>query len=166
MTRKALTIIALGALAFPAASLASHITIAPHPSNVCGIDVTESETGAGVLKIVGSGVELNAFTIFLTWTNPANGKTIVLHGAELNENTFASPTFNGDGTASVITKFAGVTKLTVPNGPPLSINAGELTAMLTFDVMTLDLISVEVLSSGGNPQDNGQFCTTVVSALT
>lgn len=126
MQVKVLTVAALCALAFPAAGVASHVTLPPTPENICGIDVITTETGSGVLKIVGSGVELNAFEIDLTYTNPANGKTVVLHGAELNEDTFSSPTDNGDGTISVFTKFAGVTTLTIPHGPPLAINAGEL----------------------------------------
>jgi hypothetical protein len=153
------------ALALPAAGVASHVTLAPTPANICGIDVIQTETGSGVLKIVGSGVELNAFEINLTWTNPANGKTVVLQGAELNEDTFASPINNGDGTISVFTKTAGVTKLTVPHGPPLSVNAGELTGILTLNATTFDFVSFQVLSSGGSTQD-ADFCNTVVSALT
>lgn len=165
MKGKTLMIVALCALAFPAAGVASHVTLDPTPANVCGIDVIETQTGSGVLKIVGSGVELNAFEIVLTWTNPANGKTVVLHGAILNKDTFASPTDNGDGTISIFTKSAGVSKLTVPHGPPLSINAGELTGILTLNATTFDFVSFQVLSSGGNPLDNGEFCNTVVSAL-
>ena len=115
--------------------------------------------------MVGRGVELNAFEIDLTYTNPANGKTVVLHGAELNEDTFSSPTDNGDGTISVFTKFAGVTKLTIPHGPPLAINAGELSARITVDAATLDFVSFQVLSSGGQPTGE-DFCSVVVAALT
>jgi hypothetical protein len=162
---KALTVVALCALAFPAAGVASHVTLPPTPENICGIDVITTETGSGVLKIVGSGVELNAFEIDLTYTNPANGKAVVLHGAELNEDTFSSPTDNGDGTISVFTKFAGVTKLTIPHGPPLAINAGELSARITVDATTLDFVSFQVLSSGGQPTGE-DFCSVVVAALT
>lgn len=90
---------------------------------------------------------------------------MVLHGGNLNEDTFASPTDNGDGTISIFTKSAGVTKLTVPHGPPLSINEGQLTGILTLNATTFDFVSFQVLSSGGNPQDTGDFCNTVVSTL-
>jgi hypothetical protein len=166
MKGKALTIVALCALAFPAAGLASHVTLPPTPANVCGIDVIETQTGSGVLKIVGSGVELNAFEIKLAWTNPANGKTVVLQGGGLNKDTFASPIDNGDGTISVFTKSAGVSKLTVPNGPPLWLAAGQMTGILTLDPTTGDFVSFQVLSSGGNPAPAaGDFCPVVVSAL-
>lgn len=164
MKSKALTILALCALAFPAPG-AAHVTIGPHPTNVCGIDVTETETGTGVDKIMGSGVELNAFEIKLTWTNPANGKTVVLQGAQLAENTFASPTDNGDGTISIFTKAAGMTKLTIPNGPPLSINAGQLTGILTLDATTFEFVSFQVRSLGGSPPVNVDICPDVVAAL-
>jgi hypothetical protein len=114
---------------------------------------------------MGSGVELNAFEIDLTWTNLANGKTVVLHAANLNKDTFASPTDNGDGTISIFTKAAGVSKLTVPHGPPLSINAGELTGILTLNATTFDFVSFQVLSSGGQPPVNVDICPVVVSAL-
>ena len=165
MKGKVLTVVAFCALALPAAGVASHVTLAPTPENICGIDVITTETGSGVLKIVGSGVELNAFEIDLTYTNPANGKAVVLHGAELNEDTFSSPTYNGDGTVSVFTKFAGVTKLTIPHGPPLTVNAGELSAILTVNATTFDFVSFQVLSSGGQPTE-GDFCYVVVPALT
>jgi hypothetical protein len=32
------------ALAFPAAGVASHVTLGPSPANVCGIDLIETET--------------------------------------------------------------------------------------------------------------------------
>jgi hypothetical protein len=90
---------------------------------------------------------------------------VVVHGAELKEETFSSPTHNGDGTISVFTKFAGVTKLTIPHGPPLVINAGELSARITVDATTLDFVSFQVLSSGGQPTGE-DFCSVVVAALT
>jgi hypothetical protein len=66
MKAKVLTVAALFALAFPAAGVASHVTLPPTPENICGIDVITTETGSGVLKIVGSGVEGNAIEIDLT----------------------------------------------------------------------------------------------------
>jgi hypothetical protein len=165
MKGKALIIAGLCTLTLPAAGVASHVTLGPTPANVCGVDVIQTETGGGVIKTVGSGVDLNAFTIDLTWTNPATGKTVVLRGAGLNENTFGSPTDNGDGTISIFTKSAGVTKLTIPNGPPLSIDAGQLTGILTLDATTFDFVSFQVLSLGGSPPVNIDICPAVVSAL-
>jgi hypothetical protein len=84
----------------------------------------------------------------------------------LTENTFASPTDSGDGTISVFTKSAGVTKLTVPHGPPLSILAGQLTGILTLDATTFDFVSFKVLSTGGQAGALVDTCPVVVAALT
>ena len=47
---------------------------------------------------------------------------------------------------------------TVPHGPPLSLNADQLTGILTLNATTFDFVSFLVLSLGGNPAANQDTC--------
>jgi hypothetical protein len=178
MKAKALTIAGLCtlavALSFPASGVAAtpptvqhfHFTIGPSASTDCGIDTIETITASGVLTIVGSGVEVNAYSIEYDDTNPATGKTVIERAAQLQKDTFSSPTDNGDGTISIFLKSAGMDQLRIPNGPPLSIqSAGEETGILTLNATTFEFVSFEPLSSGGL-QSSTAYCNVVVSALT
>jgi hypothetical protein len=162
-------IAALFTLALPAAGVAAtqpvdHFhNVFADSSNVCGIDVAETETISGSLKTTGNNVELNAYEIQNTWTNPANGKSINYHAAVLNKDTFAAPTDNGDGTISIFLKAAGQEQVTA-NGVMLMHATGELTALLTLNATTFDFVSFQVLSSGGS-SPNVDICSVVVPAL-
>jgi hypothetical protein len=162
---------AVTALAFPAGGLAATRGPIDHfhnvfadSSSVCGVDVAETETVSGVFTIVGNGVELNAYTIQNTWTNPDNGKSVEFHAAVLNEDTIASPVDNGDGTISVFFKGAGMEQVK-SNGAILMQATGQMTAVLTVDATTFDFVSFRVLSSGGESPDV-DICSAVVPALT
>jgi hypothetical protein len=173
MKGKTLTIAAVCtvavALALPVSGLAAtqpidHFhDVFTDSTNVCGIDVAETETISGSLKTTGSGVEINAYTVQNTWTNPATGKSIEFHAAVLDKDTFASPIDNGDGTFSVFTKAAGMIQVKTLNGPPLLTGPGELTGILTYDAG--GFVSFQVLSSGGQSPDVDD-CSVVVAALT
>lgn len=159
------------ALALPAAGVAASPGTVDHfhnvftdSGNVCGIEVAETESISGVFTIVGSGVEVNAYSVQNTWTNPATGKSVEFHAAVLNEDTFASPTVNGDGTISFFLKAAGMEQVKT-NGAPLMVAAGEITSVLTLDATTFDFISFQVLSLGGQ-SPNVDFCPAIVAALT
>lgn len=133
-------------------------------SNVCGIDVAETEAISGVFTIVGNGVEINAYSVQNTWTNPLNGKSVDFHAAIENKDTFANPTNNGDGTISIFLKAAGMIQVKTPNGPPLQVSSGEVSGVLTLDATTFDFVSFQVLSSGGQ-SPNVDDCAAVVAAL-
>lgn len=177
MKAKALTIAGLCglvlALALPAGGVAAtppavehfHNTFGPQPANDCGIDTIETITVSGMITIVGSGVELNAYSYESADTNPATGKTVIERAGVLSTDTFSSPIDNGDGTISIFFKNAGMDQLRVPNGAPLSINAGEQTAVLTLNATTYEFVSFELLSSRGL-QSSSDYCSVVVSALT
>jgi hypothetical protein len=163
---------ALGvALALPAAGVAASPRTVNHfhevfadSGNTCGIDVAETGSVSGVVTIVGSGVELNAYSVQDTWTNPANGKSVEFHAAVLNEDTLASPTDNGDGTISIFFKAAGMEQVKT-NGALLMLASGEVTTVLTLAATTFDFISLKVLSLGGQ-SPNVDICPAVVGALT
>jgi hypothetical protein len=133
-------------------------------SSVCGIAVAETESISGVFTIVGNGVEVNAYSVQNTWTNPLNGKSVDFHAAVENKDTFANPTANGDGTISIFLKAAGMIQVKRPDGPPLQISAGEVSAVLTLNATTFDFVSFRVLTSGGQ-SPNVDDCGAVVTAL-
>jgi hypothetical protein len=173
MKTKALIVTAIGALALaiPASGVAASPRTVDHfhhvftdSANVCGVQVAETEAISGVLTIVGSGVELNAYSIQNTWTNPANGKSVDFHAAVLNEDTFASPTDNGDGTVSFFLKASGMEQVKV-NGALVWLRAGQMTGVLTLKATTFDFVSFRVLGEGGQPP-NVDYCPVVVAALT
>jgi hypothetical protein len=133
-------------------------------TNVCGIpNVAETETISGVFTIVGNGVEVNAYSIQNTWTNPATGKSVDFHAGVMNKDTFASPTDNGDGTISFYLKAAG-TEQVWTNGSLIMHASGEMSAVLTVDATTFDFVSFVVLTSGGQAP-NLDPCPAIVPAL-
>jgi hypothetical protein len=175
MKGKALMVVAVCALAVvlgaPAAGMAASPRTVDHfhnvfsdSGNVCGIDAAETESISGVFTIVGSGVEVNAYEVQNTWTNPATGKSVEFHAAVLNEDTFASPVDNGDGTISFFLKAAG-TEQVKSNGALLLVASGEMRAVLTLDATNFGFVSFNVLSQGG-ASPNVDICPAVVGALT
>jgi hypothetical protein len=174
MNTTALTVAALCAfvvaIALPAAGVSAvgpvdhfHHVFTDDSGNVCGIDVHESESISGVFTIVGSGVELNAYSTHDTWTNPANGKSVDFLAAVLNTDTFASPTNNGDGTVSFFFRQAGMVQVK-SNGALLMHTSGEMYSVLTLNATTFEFISFNVLSQGGQTP-NVDTCPAIVGAL-
>jgi hypothetical protein len=169
MRGEALILAAVCALALPVCGIAAtqpidHFhNVFADSTNVCGIDVAETETISGSLKTTGSGVEINAYTVQNTWTNLATGKAVEFHASALNKDTFGMPVDNGDGTFSVYTKDAGMIQVKVPNGPPLLTAAGQLTGILTYDAS--GFVSFRVLSAGGQTPLVDD-CSVIIPALT
>jgi hypothetical protein len=157
------------AVGFPAAGAAvpgpvDHFhNVFADSGNVCGVDVAETESVSGVFTIVGNGVELNAYSVQNTWTNPVNGASVDFHAAVLNTDTFASPTYNGDGTVSLFFKAAGMVQVK-SNGALLMHGSGEMTSELTLNATTFAFVSFEVLSQGGASPD-ADSCPAIVGAL-
>jgi hypothetical protein len=175
MNRKQLMIVVCGlaiALGVPATGAAASRPVGPvdhfhnvfaDSGNVCGIDVAETESISGVFTIVGSGVELNAYSVQNTWTNPATGKSVDFHAAVLNTDTIASPTDNGDGTLSFFFKAAGVVQVK-SNGALLMHDSGEISTELTLDATTFEFVSLQIVSQGGS-SPNLDTCPAIIGAL-
>ena len=175
MKAKALTIAGLCglvvALAVPAAGIAGTPTVTQVKGSdagsfsICGLDLTYDFSFSGVAIVKTSGVSLNAGEFTSVWTNPATGKSIVIHGAQASMS--GAPVDNGDGTISFVQSVNGSYMVKAANGPPLSLSAGRVTARITLDATTGDLISVELLSVDGPhspPADSD--CAEIVGALT
>jgi hypothetical protein len=174
MKRTQLLITAVCALAVasaaPAAGVAAvgpvdhfHRVFTDDSGNVCGIDIHEAASISGVFTIVGSGVELNAYSTQNTWTNPVNGNSVDFHAAVLNTDTFASPTVNTDGTVSFFFRQAGMEQVK-SNGVLLMHASGEMDSVLTLDATTFAFVSLQVLSQGG-ATPNVDTCPAIVGAL-
>jgi hypothetical protein len=177
MKAKALMIAGLcglvAALALPASGVAAapptvihwHFTTPPFPDDFegCGIDGTSVMTGTGVLQIDASGAGVGFGEVSGTFTSSASGKSILFQTAELEKTS--APIDNGDGTFSFILHGAGMTqKLSAPNGPTLALFAGERDLLITLDAQTFDLVSMQVLHTGGS--HGIADCDVIVSALT
>jgi hypothetical protein len=176
MKSKALMIAALCALAvglaFPAAGIAAQPTVislkgsSSGSFSICGLDLTYDFKTSGIEMIRPDGADLSSGEFRSVWTNPATGKGIVIHGAQHGGDS--APVDNGDGTFSVIETADGLYKVSATNGPPISLQAGRVVAKVTFDAVTGEVISVELLALDGPhstpPADSS--CDTIVAALT
>jgi hypothetical protein len=176
MKAKALMIAGLcalvAALALPASGVAAppptvihwHFTVSfPDDFNGCGIDGTTVMTGTGVVQIDASGAMLGFGEVSGTFTSWQSGKSIRFQTAELEK--FSAPTDNGDGTLSLVLHGAGlINKVSVLNGPPLGVIAGERDLLVTVDAVTGIPVSFQVLHTGGSSGIVG--CDLIVPALT
>jgi hypothetical protein len=175
MKAKALMIAGLcglvAALALPASGVATtpptvihfHFTTPPFTFNWCGIDGTSVITTTGVIHIDASGAILGFGEVSGTFTSSASGKSIVFQTAELEK--FSAPIDNGGGTLSLVLHGAGlINKVSVLNGPPLGVIAGERDILVTVDAATGIPVSMQVLHTGGSSGIVG--CDVIVPALT
>ena len=87
------------ALALPAGVVAATPTVTRvkgsehNPSfNICGLDLTTDFTFTAVEVVKTSGVSLNAGEFTAVWTNPATGKSIVIHAGQMGMTSARSTT--------------------------------------------------------------------------
>lgn len=138
------------------------------PFQICGLDLNADVSFTGVAVFKASGASINAGEFTAVWTNPATGKSIVIHGANMFMNSAA--TDNGDGTISFLGSSSGTYIVKDARGAPLSVSPGRFVARVTLDATTGALISVELLTVDGSPPpvnpaaDNS--CDSIVAALT
>jgi hypothetical protein len=175
MKAKALTIAGLCALAvalaIPAGGVAATTTVTPFRGSdsgtfsLCGLDLNYDFRDAGVFVVKTSAVSLAASQFTSIWTNPASGKSIMLHGAGLQTN--GAPIDNGDGTISFVQSSDGTYLVKNTSGPPISLSAGMVTTKVTFDATTGALVSVELLRlAGPHGPSADSSCDSIVAALT
>lgn len=177
MKAKLLTVAGLCAVAIAVAVPASGAAVTVYPfhlseSNpsfpICGLNVKADFSTTGVLVFKPSGASISAGEFTAVWTNPATGKSIVIHGASMFMNS--APIDNGDGTISFVGSSGGTYVVKNAHGAPLSVSAGRFVARATFNATTGDLISVELLSVDGSPAPVNppadSSCDTIVPALT
>ena len=90
-----------------------------------------------VTKFDASGAIFQHGEIRGTFTSSASGKSIVFQNSETEKTT--APIDNGDGTLSFVLHGTGmIRKLSVLNGPPFRMFAGERDILFTVDAATGD----------------------------
>lgn len=175
-TIKRLGIVAAGALAIaitvPAVAVAGKPVIHEHfnftsdpygPFDLCGVAVTGVDTVVGQFSQDATGANIGAGNVVSVLTATASGKSIEFQQAGVSKGS--ALTDNGDGTVSSLLTISGLSpKVSVFHGPPLGIDAGEITFRLTFDASTGAFISFDVVSVKG-PRPAGS-CDPIVAALT
>lgn len=171
----------LFALSLPSqASAASHVVFHNHDSfsdtfadNICGVDGTSVVRGVDNFTLYSNNTFMDTFTLNLTFTSTATGKSIVLHVADQTTGT-DGPIDNGNGTVTFITTFKGLPEqIRILNGPTLLRDAGTVTFNFTFrvDPVTGDFTFVSRTLSGlhgPHPDllsDFAAFCNVIIPAL-
>lgn len=151
-----------GAAATPPTVQHFHFTSDPFTDNVCGIDVIGVDTVTGVFSLSATGASLSAARVMTVFTNPESGKSITFTNAGVGK--VSAPIDNGDGTYSVVTTVNGLSpKVSELHGPPLAIDTGSITFLVTFDTATGEFLSFDVLSIRGPRPAGG--CDLIVAAL-
>ena len=167
----------LVALSFPVSGIAAKPVVHEHftihdtfADNFCGIDGTSVVNGVGDYTEYANGTYKLTQSIKQIFTATASGKSLEfqLAGPILGA---VNPIDNGDGTVTFVTTFKGLAeKIKVAHGPTLPRDAGVITLAQTFDAITGDFISFQILSQHGpHPEadSNGALlCEVVVPALT
>ena len=136
---------------------------------ICGIpvDVNLVVTDNFFLYADGSSKDTSSFRG--TFTNPVNGKSVVISSAGLISGP--PPIVDEDaGTITFSTTFKGLPeKIQTANGPVLLRDAGFVTFADTFDLETGEFISSEITVKGPHPEldsDFTLFCEVISEALT
>jgi orotate phosphoribosyltransferase-like protein len=158
-----------------------HIVLTILDDEVCGVPVT---TTVDIINNSQERLAHSGFPLFkdtgqgtITWTNPANGKSVSQFFAGVSDKDL-TVVDNGDGTITLRTAITGVPeKITQANGKPLTMDVGRVVFVSVIDYNGTPtnadddvLISQSVESiSGPHPDlqsDFTLFCQVVVPALT
>ena len=164
-----LTATLIAVLAFAAVAMAAppvvnvhvNFTSDPYADNWCGIDGSSVDSVVAHYKEDAGGAFIANLNLTISFTATASGKSMQVHIARVGKAT--APIDNGDGTATVLTTTNGVQSFKLQNGPLFVRSAGNITFAVTFDAVTGDFISFEVV------EEHGQFppgCDQIVVALT
>jgi len=141
----------------------THFTSEPFTDNICGIDVIGVVTVSGFFLEFASGASVGGGEATTVLTNPESGKSITFKNAGVSVS--GSPIDNGDGTYTAVVTVNGLSpKISELNGPPLGVDTGSITWLVTFDTATGEFISAELLSIKG-PRPVTE-CDVFVAALT
>ena len=175
--RRALLLASVAALATtataaevqPVAQFHDHFTDS-FSSEICGIPVDVDLVVTDNFFVYADGSAKDTSSVQQTFTNPVNGKSVVLSNAGL----ISFPTAIIDeeaGTITFLTSFKGLPeKIQTAGGPVLLRDAGIITFADTFDLVTGDFISTEVIvNKGPHPEADSDFtlfCQVISGALT
>lgn len=166
MRKMAWLMVAASALALTLAATASsatighdHFTSDPYPDSWCELAGTSvDQVVANYTTADESRASINVLT---TFTVAATGKQLEIRttGVRLE----SAPIDNGDGTFSLIITNAGQSpKFKVPNGPTIGLDVGLIVFDVTFDDVTGDFVSFEVVRIAGQRLPlNSEVCAAL-----
>jgi hypothetical protein len=137
---------------------------------ICGIPVDVDLVVTDNFFLYADDSFKDTSSFMATFTNPANGKSVVISSAGLVSGP--APLVDEEaGTITFFTSFKGLPeKIQTANGRVLLRDAGVVTFADTFDLETGDFISSEItVNKGPHPEldsDFTLFCEVVSEALT
>ena len=158
-----------------------HIVATIPNDEVCGVPVT---TTVDIINNSQERLAHSGFPLFkdtgqgtVTWTNPANGKSVSQFFAGVSDKDL-TVVDNGDGTITLRTAVTGVPeKLILSNGQTVTMDVGRVVfvSVINYNGTPTDISDDVTLStsiesiSGPHPDlqsDGALFCQVVVAALT
>ena len=162
-------------LALPGAALAAKPIAAFHDhftdsfaGDICGIPVDIKIVVTDNFFLFADGSAKDTSSVKQTFTNPANGKSVLVSSAGQVKSTAVID--EQPGTITFVTSFIGLPeKIQTSRGAVLLRDAGIITFADTFDLATGDFLGSEVTIKGPHPEaDSGfvLFCQVITGALT
>jgi hypothetical protein len=163
------------ALALPGATLAAKPVAAFHDhftdsfaSDICGIPVQVDIVVTDNFFEYADGSFKDAASFMGTYTNPDNGKSVVVSSAGTVSGTAVID--EQANTITFIYTYNGLPeKIQTAHGRILTRDAGIIIFQDTFDLTTGDFLGSEVTINGPHPEadaDFALFCDVVTGALT
>ena len=175
IVRRAVFAALIVALALPGATLAARPIAAFHdhftdsfPGDICGIPVQVDLVATDNFFEYADGSFKDAASFMSTFTNPDNGKSVVVSSA--GTVTGSAIIDEGANTITFVTTYKGLPeKIQTGHGRVLTRDAGIISFRDTFDLTTGDFLGTEVTIRGPHPEadaDFALFCDVVTGALT
>ena len=134
---------------------------------LCGIPIDAVAVGVDTFVLYADESFKENSSVRVTYTNPENGKSIVISNA--GQVTGTALVDEEAGTVTFVTTFKGLPeKIQTANGPVLLRDAGVAVFTDVFDLETGELISSDVSIRGPHPDlesDFLAFCEVIVPAL-
>jgi hypothetical protein len=173
-TRVLLAMLVTALVALPAAALAAKPVSKFHDNftdtfstNLCGIDVDAVATGVDNFFLYADDSFKDTASVKVTYTNPANGKAVIV--SNKGQVTGTALVDEAAGTVTFVTTFKGLPEqIKTPHGPVLLRDAGIAVFTDVFDLATGDPISSDFSIKGPHPDlesDFALFCQVIVPAL-
>ena len=162
-------------LALPGATLAAKPIFAFHdhftdsfPGDICGIPVQIDIVVTDNFSEYADGSFKDAGSFMSTFTNPDNGKSVVVSSAGTVTGTAVVD--QQANTITFVTTFKGLPeKIQTAHGRVLTRDAGIISFRDTFDLTTGDFLGTAVTIRGPHPEADAGFalfCDVVTGALT
>jgi hypothetical protein len=155
---------ALGAK--PVAQFHDHFTDS-FSSEICGIPVDVEIVVTDNFFVYADDSFKDTSSVRQTFTNPANGKSIIVSSA--GQVSGQAIVDEEAGTITFLTSFKGLPeKIQTAHGAVLLRDAGIITFADTFDLETGDFLGSEVTVKGPHPEADSDFtlfCEVVTAAL-